>query len=294
MRPEIASHVEWIRNDREHGANYLAADALRALVRAADSREEFCEAARALFGLRPCMTVIDNSILDMVQALADVGEAELKAEARRFVEQALAEAELAEEALIEHALRIINPSRRASSARIIFTLTYSSTVFGILARSRPKKVVVAESRPRCEGATLARLLAQEGVPTALVTDAAAGHFLPTCDAVLVGADSIGPDGSVVNKMGTYLFALAAHSLSMPVYAAARTIKIRQAAPIVLEQMDPSEVAPPITGVEITNTCFDLTPADLITSIITEQGIVGPEEVFELQVDRSAALAALGA
>ena len=281
MQQDVKASIEKIRNDRLQGADALAVEAMRTLGLAAGSRDELFEAARALLGIRPSMTAVDNAVLDMVALLSELPNgADMKIEAAGYITRAIAETEEAQSHLADQALDVISPGQ------VIFTLTYSNTVFSILARCQPKRVIVAESRPRREGAELAWLIAQEGIPVTLITDAQAGHFLPSCDLVLVGADSIGPDGSIVNKMGTYLVALAAKSLAIPLYSAGRTQKIRRSEEIELERMDPGEVASPMAGVEVHNIYFDLTPADLITSIITEAGVFGPEQIFELRIDRS--------
>jgi len=287
MREEVKANIEKIRNDREHGANQLAVEAMRTLALAAGSKAELFEAARALMGVHASMATIENAVLDMIAILSELPEgADLPTEASEYVTQAILEAEEAQKHIAGHALDVISPGK------VIFTLSYSNTVFGIIARCEPKRVIAAESRPRCEGAEFAWLIAREGIPVELVTDAQAGHFLPACDLVLAGADSIGPDGSVVNKMGTHLLALAAKALGIPFYAAGRTQKIRQSEKIELERMEPEEVSPPIPGVEIHNIYFDLTPADLITSIITEVGVFAPEQIFELRTDRSRIMAEL--
>ena len=281
MQQDVKASIEKIRDDRRQGADALAVEAMRTLGLAAGSRYELFEAAGALLGIRPSMTAVDNAVLDMVALLCELPNgSDLRTEAAGYITRAIAETEEAQRHLADQALDVISPGQ------VIFTLTYSNTVFSILARCQPKRVIVGESRPRREGAELAWLVAQEGIPVTLITDAEAGHFLPSCDLVLVGADSIGPDGSVINKMGTYLVALAAKSLAIPLYSAGRTQKIRQSEEIELERMDPAEVASPIAGVEIHNIYFDLTPADLITSIITEVGVFGPEQIFELRIDRS--------
>ena len=289
MREEVSANIEKIRNDREHGANQLAVEAMRTLALAAGSKAELFEAAQALMGVHTSMATIDNAVVDMIALLSALPDGtELMTEASEYVTQALFEAEEAQKHIAGYALDVIPPGK------VIFTLSYSNTVFGIIARCDPKRVIVAESRPRCEGAELAKLIAQEGIPVELVTDAEAGHFLPACDLVLTGADSIGPDGSVVNKMGTRLFAFAAKTLGIPFYAAGRTQKIRQSEKIELERMEPEEVSSPIPGVDIHNIYFDLTPAELITAIITEVGVFGPEQIFELRTDRSRMMAELQA
>jgi hypothetical protein len=85
-------------------------------------------------------------------------------------------------------------------------------------------VIVCESRPLCEGVTLARRLAAAGLDVTLVTDAQAGVFVREADAVLLGADAVTPQG-VVNKAGSLLLALAARAAGVPVLAVATTLKV---------------------------------------------------------------------
>ncbi len=150
------------------------------------------------------------------------------------------------------------------------------------------KVVVDETRPRLQGARLtAWELKQDGIPFELITDSAAGSFMAKgeVDAVTVGADRIAANGDTANKVGTYSLAVLAHHHGIPFYIAApvSTIdgSIADGARIPIEQRDHEEVtqiqgaqiAP--TGIHVRNPAFDVTPADLITAIITEKGVLRP-------------------
>jgi len=148
-----------------------------------------------------------------------------------------------------------------------------------------KKVLVDETRPRLQGARLtAWELKQDGIPFELITDSMAGSFMACgeVDAVVVGADRIAQNGDTANKIGTYPLAVLAHHHKVPFYVAAPTSTvdptIRNGSQIPIEERDPSEVtqmrdvriAP--EGVNVRNPSFDVTPAGLITAIITEQGV----------------------
>jgi ribose 1,5-bisphosphate isomerase len=145
-------------------------------------------------------------------------------------------------------------------------------------------VIVTEGRPRYEGRETARVLSAHGLPVTLITDAEAAIFLPLCDAVVVGVDSILAHGEVVNKAGTALLAWAAQGYHVPFYALCESLKISpQVWPGVssdllhstlplLEEKEPEEVLEQaLPGVHVRNFYFDCTPFSLLTSIISEQG-----------------------
>lgn len=149
-------------------------------------------------------------------------------------------------------------------------------------------VLVDETRPRLQGARLtAWELLQEGIPCTLIADSAAGHFLlrGKVDAVIFGADRIAANGDVANKVGTYKLALAAAANGVPVYCAAPLSTIDLDMPdglsIPIEERPAEEVlyigheriAP--VGVPVANPAFDVTPAQYISAIITEVGVLRP-------------------
>jgi len=164
-------------------------------------------------------------------------------------------------------------------------------------------VLVDETRPRSQGSRLtAWELGQEGVPHAVIADNATGHYLKSgeIDMVIVGADRIAMNGDVANKIGTYTSALAAKANGVPFYVAAPTATIDPNCPnggeIPIEERASDEVqyawgwsdsgefirvrtAP--NNSDAKNPAFDVTPADLITGIITEKGIVNPSLVSSL-------------
>ena len=158
----------------------------------------------------------------------------------------------------------------------------------------PVHVWVSETRPRNQGAALtAWELAQHGVPHTVIADNAAGHLMQRgqVDLVIVGADRAASNGDVANKIGTYLKALAAKDNGVPFYVAVPgpTIDWRLAdgTGIPIEERAASEVTHiqgqledgSVTSVRLTparsdaaNPAFDVTPARLITGLITERGV----------------------
>jgi ribose 1,5-bisphosphate isomerase len=160
----------------------------------------------------------------------------------------------------------------------VFTHSYSSTVikaFTLLGK-KGLKVIVSESRPLYEGYRLAEKLSQLEIPTTLITEAQTGLFVKDADLVLVGADTILADFSVVNKAGTYPAALSAHDNLIPFYVCGEKYKQIHGAGKTpeLETMDTAEInGPDLPFVELKNVYFDITPARLIRAWINEDGMI---------------------
>jgi methylthioribose-1-phosphate isomerase len=165
-------------------------------------------------------------------------------------------------------------------------------------RGLPVHVWVDETRPRNQGALTAWELAQHGVPHTFVADNAGGLLLARgqVDLVLVGSDRTTARGDVLNKIGTYLKALAARAAGVPFYVAVpgSTLDFRVAAgaDVVIEERDPAEVTH-IAGVPIApegtrawNPAFDVTPAALVTALVTERGVCPPSGLAELYPERA--------
>ena len=162
----------------------------------------------------------------------------------------------------------------------LITLTYSSAVIEVLGRLRPRRVIVSESRPLYEGLRTARALAAHGISLTLITEAQMALFVREAEAVVVGADSVQPDGSFVNKVGTHLLALAARAERVPMYVLAETLKV--AAPsqprrFTVEEGRRSEVTRK-HWLEVRNVYFEVIPARLVTAYVTEEGIRKPAEM----------------
>lgn len=148
------------------------------------------------------------------------------------------------------------------------------------------KVICDETRPLCQGARLSVFeMQQEKIPVKLAVDSAAGHLMQKgmVDKVVIGADRVAR-GGVANKIGSLMVALAAKRFNIPFYVAApkSTFDCENSIyDVEIEERDADEViyfgtsrvAP--EGTEVENPAFDIVPSDLITGIITEDGIVKP-------------------
>jgi methylthioribose-1-phosphate isomerase len=165
---------------------------------------------------------------------------------------------------------------------------------------RLARVYADETRPRLQGARLTSWeCVQEGIPVTVITDSMAAHCMKQglIDVVIVGADRIAANGDTANKIGTYSLAIIAKAHEVPFFVAAPLSTIDFELPsgtkIPIEERHPSEiyqigetvVCPP--GVEFYNPSFDITPAELITGIITEQGVVAPSELKKFQLKQPA-------
>ncbi|HEY9828745.1 MAG TPA: s-methyl-5-thioribose-1-phosphate isomerase, partial [Stenomitos sp.] len=156
---------------------------------------------------------------------------------------------------------------------------------------RLERVYADETRPRLQGAKLTTWeCVQEGIPVTLITDNMAAHCmkLGMIDLVVVGADRIAANGDAANKIGTYSVALCAKAHNIPFYVAAPVstidFQLADGSAIPIEERDPSEIYAvgdtrlcPV-GVEFYNPAFDVTPAELITGLITEHGVVAPADL----------------
>jgi methylthioribose-1-phosphate isomerase len=191
----------------------------------------------------------------------------------------------------QHGLSLVPPGARVlthCNAGALACAGYGTAIGVIRAAheaGRRPRVWVDETRPVLQGARLtAWELTRLGIPATLVADVMAGSLMGTgeVDCVVVGADRVAANGDVANKVGTYGLAVLARHHGVPFYVAAPTSTIDLACPtgadIPLERRPPDEVAvvggrrivP--DGVAVENLAFDVTPARLVTAIVTEEGV----------------------
>ncbi len=181
--------------------------------------------------------------------------------------------------------------------------TALSAVYQAHDSGTPVHVWVDETRPRSQGLLTAWELAAHGVPHTLIVDNAGGHLMQhgDVDLVVVGADRVSARGDVANKIGTYLKALAAFDNGIPFYAAVPSPTIDWTiddglASIPIEERSAEEVRA-VAGLDgqgrratvriadqatpVSNPAFDVTPARLVTGIVTERGVVAPGDLAAL-------------
>jgi translation initiation factor 2B subunit (eIF-2B alpha/beta/delta family)/8-oxo-dGTP pyrophosphatase MutT (NUDIX family) len=252
---KLAERVEQVAEDRTHGASWLAAQALNALVEAVELGEDPLEAARELARARPSIGAITGALARVLGAA-------------RMPEQIVEEARalLAARSRAPRAIAVLLSSDVAG--KVVMTHSASATVREALVHAPPDRVVCTASEPMAEGRAFAEGLRREGLTGDLVADDDAAYALSTVDLFLVGADTVFRDGALANKTGTRNLAKAAKEAGVPVVVAAEVIKL---APVNARRPDEE--------------LFDLTPPELIDRFVTEEGIYDPEDIASL-VDRT--------
>ncbi len=183
------------------------------------------------------------------------------------------------------------------NAGSLATVDYG-TALGVIRSARKGgkhiSVIATETRPLLQGSRLtAWELKRDGIPVTVITDSMVGSVMSKrkISSVIVGADRIAANGDAANKIGTYSIAVLAKEHKIPFYVAAPTstidMSLRKGRDIPIEERSPEEVifirgkriVP--KGVKVLNPAFDVTPAKYIRAIITEKGVVRPNELHKL-------------
>jgi methylthioribose-1-phosphate isomerase len=216
--------------------------------------------------------------VNLVWALEQLRDDPSPERARRLHEEEVARCRL----MSAHAAELFGPGTRAlthCNAGGLATGGYGSAVGALRAaweRGLLASVLVDETRPLLQGARLtAWELEALGIPHAVIADAAAAHMMAVgeVDCVVTGADRIAANGDSANKIGTYGLAVSAAHHGIPFYVVAPTSTIDLETPtgagIPIEERHGDELT---TRFPARNPAFDVTPAELITAIVTEEGV----------------------
>ncbi len=183
---------------------------------------------------------------------------------------------------------IKNGSSLISHNDRILTHCHSSIVEKILISQKNKKISVynTEARPLMQGRITSKKLVQNGIKTTMIVDSAAGFFISNhsgdlkMDRVMLGCDAISPDGSAINKIGSYGIALACKTNKIPFYITGTLLKLDSQNTINIEIRNNNEIwkNPQIKKLNIINVAFDYILHEYITGIICEFGIIKTSEV----------------
>jgi methylthioribose-1-phosphate isomerase len=268
---------EAIRTLAVRGAPALGAAGALGVALAARHGEDVGDAARRLIATRPTAVNLRWGVERALEAEDPLSEAMAVAAEdgarNRCLGQLGAELLRAEARVLTHC-----------NAGSLACVEYGTALGVIRAAHESGKLVsvwVDETRPVLQGSRLtAWELARLGIPATILVDGAAASVMACgeVDCVIVGADRIAANGDVANKIGTYSLAVLANHHRIPFYVAApvSTIDLNcgSGSMIPVEQRDESEVTAFVpNGVAVANPAFDVTPASLVTAIITEAGVI---------------------
>jgi translation initiation factor eIF-2B subunit delta len=271
--------VEEIRSDHTSGANRIARKGLKGLeallAEAALDPGVAREAARYIAAAQETNAALYN-VCHLFAALVAEGHPPADVLARLR-----GELESARPAIARNFLKVA-PDRGS-----VVTLTYSDNVLACLQaaheQGRVARVVVLESRPLNEGRFLAIALKESGLATVLAPDPLGPSLVAESDYVLVGADSVLRDGSIVNKTGTYALALAAADRRKPMYVACETLKFdarydAASWPGAPDRPGREVWENPPEAIDLANRYFEVVPGKLVTMVATERGSYGPDTI----------------
>ncbi len=304
ISPEIIGLIDEIKSDKTHGASQLARQAVGVLKLAAehsqtDSTGEFLLEQKAigerLMSARPAMAPVFNIVSRFLGAVSQVSPDGGLDSIKSF---ALSEADELASGSLQAVAQIVNyGSELITDGDRIMTHSYSSTVIAVLkeafAKHKHIEVIATRSGPGRTGERLAQELGRYGLPVTFIDDTAMGLYISRVNKVMVGADRVCADGNIINGIGTYQLALAAEKAGVPFYVLCETLKFDprlKSYEVDLEEKEPSEVVEPgrlPPQVRVKNPYFDITPLELVTGVVTENGLFTPEEVISYMKKQSA-------
>jgi methylthioribose-1-phosphate isomerase len=265
-----------IRTLAVRGAPAIGVAAAYGYALAAARGEDLNDATEMLLASRPTAVNLSWALAEMRRG--DQGPADLAERARALHGEEVERCRR----MAGHAVGLLEPGTRAlthCNAGALATAGVGTAVGAIregFERGLVAHVLVDETRPLLQGARLtAWELERAGVPHTVVADSAAGSLIARgeVDAVLTGADRIAANGDTANKIGTYPLAVLADRHGVPFYVVAPSSTVdldtTSGDAIPIEERDPSEVSDRFPA---RNPAFDVTPATLVTAIVTEQGV----------------------
>jgi translation initiation factor 2B subunit (eIF-2B alpha/beta/delta family) len=273
----LAERVQELRDDRSHGASWMARRAVETLAELSAQEAASCEellerlreAGRQLATSRPGVGAVAGAVGRVLAAAGYETHLELD-DLRRVIQE---EAQALDDARRRAAASITIQLRERLSGATVITHSASGTVREAFQQTEPAKVLCTVSEPVGEGRAFVDELREAGLDAELVEDADAPGRVKEAATLLIGADTVFRDGWICNKVGTIPLAKAASEAGIPTVVAAEVIKL---APV------PSTQAPELADIE--RSLFELVPADLVTEVVTEEGTFPADEIMTL-VDR---------
>jgi translation initiation factor 2B subunit (eIF-2B alpha/beta/delta family) len=275
----LTERVEELKADREHGASWMARRAVEALAEIAAQPATSSDAllaslvtaGRELAESRPGVGAVAGAVGRVLAAAARNAQLEVD-QLQQLVHE---EAESLVDGRRRAAASIAIQLRDRLEDAVVLTHSASATVREALLHTPPERVICTASSPQDEGRAFAEELRAEGLEVELVEDSAGPQQLEWASLLLLGADTVFRSGMLCNKTGTRALAEAAAAAGVPTIVACEVIKLAPGY---------DTDAPPLVAEE-----FELTPPELIQSVVTEEGAYLPEEIRAL-IDRTPFLA----
>ena len=291
---QLSETAQKIKNMEIRGAGRIARAAAAELrdyserIRTGKLEEfkyKMIEAAQLLISTRPTAVSLPNAVRAVMRYKGDsVDEAKVNIK------------ELADGFILNSESAVLKigeiGAHRIRDGDTIMTHCNSSAAISIMAAAHKDgkniSVIATESRPRWQGHLTIRQLDETGIKTSLIVDSAVRYFMKEVDLVVMGADAVTANGSVINKIGTSQLALAAHEARKNVIIAAETYKFSPKSLlgelIEIEERNSSEVIADeklreFSNVSVKNPAFDVTPREYIDLICTEVGAIPPEMAY---------------
>ncbi len=291
---QLEGTAEKIRSMEIRGAGRIARAAaaeLRDYAKrlAAKDIDEFNEkmkfAAEMLVGTRPTAVSLPNAVRAVMRYKGETLD-EAKNEIKRLADDFITNSENAVKKIGEIG------AKRVRDGDTIMTHCNSSAAISIMAAAHAQgkdiTVIATESRPRMQGLLTIKQLGALGIKTTLIVDSAVRYFMKEADLVVMGADAVTANGSIINKIGTSQLAMAAHQSRKNVIIAAETYKFSPRTLlgdlVEIEERDSGEVLSreklaEFPNVSVRNPAFDVTPREYIDMICTEVGAIPPEMAY---------------
>ncbi len=277
---KVLGDIRAVRIQGAEGIALASAEAIKQLSREGKNYSELLKAKKQLLATRPTEPCMRNT-LDFIFYTSC--KSNFRQSISSNADNAIKHFTDAREKIQEFG------SRKICNGDTIFTHCHSSTIISILKRAKQKgkrfNVLCTETRPLFQGRITAKELAKLRIPVTLFVDCASRLALKKASLMLIGADAITSEGKFINKIGSELFAEMAFLLDKPVYVATNSWKFDPQslfgiAP-KLEQRHKKEVWPNTPrGVDINNFAFEKVHPRLISSIISEMGVLMPSNFVE--------------
>jgi ribose 1,5-bisphosphate isomerase len=292
----VTDTAEKIKNMEIRGAGRIARAAAAALrdhalglpeTTAPAFRKEMEKAAEILVSTRPTAVSLPNAVHIVMRGIERAGTAgEARSELVHRADEFIRSSQNAVEKIAEFGARHIR------DGDVVLTHCNSEAALACIIEAhrsgREFEVFATEVRPRNQGLITIKTLNDAGIKTSYIVDSAVRSFIHDIDLVIVGADAVTVNGSVVNKIGTAQVAHTAAEASVSMIVAAETYKF---APrtivgelIQIEERSGTEVladeiARTLPNVTVRNPVFDVTPAEYVDLIVTEAGAIPPQMAY---------------